>query len=92
MAAGTTAAVALGAGPALATAAPVLVPVGLGIFAVSAGSRIWKAWKDGLKRMELHFHSGCLDNKAAGNCYQDFANWVSSYNNQQDEAAEATSI
>ena len=79
MAAGTTVAVALGAGPALAAAAPVLVPVGIGIFALSASTRIWRAWKDGLKRLELNFHADCPACEPNCNCYEDFADWVSSY-------------
>ena len=79
MAAGTTAAVALGAGPALTASLPVMVPVGVGIFAVSASSRIWRAWKDGLKRLELHFHAACPACEAGPNCYKIFADWVSSY-------------
>ena len=79
MAAGTTVAVALGAGPALAASAPVLVPVGIGIFAISASSRLWRAWKDGLKRLELNFHADCPACEPNCNCYQDFADWVSSY-------------
>ena len=79
IAAGTTVAVALGAGPALATAAPVLVPVGIGVFAWSASSRIWRAWKDGLNRLELNFHAGCPACEPSCNCYEDFADWVSSY-------------
>lgn len=70
MAAGITGAVALGAGPVLAAAAPVLAPVGIGIFAVSTGSRILRAWKSDLIRVDLCFHQGCYDS---------FANQVSSY-------------
>ena len=70
MAAGITGAVALGAGPVLAAAAPVLVPLGMGMFAVSTGSRIFRAWKSDLIRVDLCFHQGCYDS---------FANQVSSY-------------
>ena len=79
MAAGTTAAVALGAGSALAATAPLLVPVGVGIFALSASTRIWRAWKDGLKRLDLNFHADCPACEPNCNCYKDFADWVSSY-------------
>ena len=70
IAAGITGAVALGAGPALAAAAPVLVPVSIGVFAVSTGSRILRAWRSGLVRVDICFHSGC---------YGAFADRVSSY-------------
>ncbi len=70
MAAGITGAVALGAGPVLAAAAPVLVPLGMGMFAVSTGSRILQAWKSDLIRVDLGFHQGC---------YESFADRVSSY-------------
>ena len=79
MAAGTTLAVTLGAGPALAAAGPVLVPVGVGIFALSSGSRIWRAWKDELARVELNFHLNCPDCETDTGCYPFFADWVSSY-------------
>lgn len=77
MAAGATIAVAMGAGPALTAAAPILVPVGVGIFAISSGSRIWRAWQDGLTRVELNFHAHCPDCETG--CYDSFADWVSSY-------------
>ena len=79
MAAGTTVAVALGAGPALAIAAPVLVPVSIGIFALSASSRIRRAWKDGLERLELDFHADCPACETNCDCYENFADRVSSY-------------
>ena len=85
MAAGTTAAVALGAGPALAAASPVLVPVGVSIFALSAGSRLWRAWKDGLKRLELDFHADCPECEPNCNCYENFAGWVSSYCSEESQ-------
>ncbi len=79
IAAGYTVAIAMGAGPALTVAAPVLVPVGVGIFAISSGSRIWRAWKDGLTKVEMNFHANCPDCETETGCYASFADWVSSY-------------
>ena len=90
IAAGTTVAVAMGAGPALAAAAPVLVPVGVGIFAVSASSRIWRAWKDGLALLELNFHKSCPDCEIDSGCYASFADWVSSYSAEETPQESAT--
>ena len=75
---GTTVAIALGAGPALAAAGPVLVPIGVGIFAFSSGSRILRAWKDGLSMVELNFHAACPDCESDSGCFDSFAHWVSS--------------
>ncbi len=79
MAAGATVAVAMGAGAAMAAAAPVLAPIGVGIFAVSAGSRIWRAWKDDLALVELNFHKNCPDGENEASCYASYADWVSTY-------------
>ena len=87
MAAGATVAVAMGAGPALTAAAPILVPVGVGIFAISSGSRIWRAWQDGLTRVELNFHAHCPDCETG--CYDSFADWVSSYPVAETSAEES---
>ena len=76
---GITVAVALGAGPALAATGPVLIPVGVGLFAFSAGSRIRRAWKDGLTKVDLNFHANRISGDTEINCYQSFAEWVSSY-------------
>lgn len=89
IAAGTTVAVAMGAGPALTVAAPVLVPVGVGIFAISSGSRIWRAWKDGLTKLELNFHANCPDCETETSCYASFADWVSSYPAAESSAEES---
>lgn len=75
----TTVVVALGAGPALAAAGPVLVPIGVGLFALSAGSRIRRAWSDGVTRVDLDFHVDCFNGETEINCYQAFAEWASSY-------------
>ena len=87
MAAGATVAVAMGAGPALTAAAPILVPVGVGIFAISSGSRIWRAWQDGLTRVELNFHAHCPDCETG--CYDSFADWVSSHPVAETSAEES---
>ena len=79
MGAGTTAVVALGGGAALAAVGPVLVPMGVGILAVSTGNRLWKAWKDDLNRIELNFHADCPDCESTTHCYPDFAEWVGGY-------------
>ena len=79
MGAGTTAAIALGAGPAIVAAGPVLIPVGVAIFALSTGYRIHRAWKDGLTRIELNFHANCAECDHNSTCYQDYAEWVSQY-------------
>ena len=76
---GITIAVALGAGSALAAAGPVLIPVGVGLFALSSGSRIRRAWKDGLTRVDLNFHATRTNGDSEINCYQAFAEWVSSF-------------
>ena len=74
-----TVAVALGAGPALAVAGPVLVPAGVGFFAISSGFRIRRAWKDNLTRVDLNFHATPTSGGSGINCYQAFAKWVSSF-------------
>ena len=89
MAAGTTVAVAMGGGPALTMAAPILVPVGVGLFAISSGSRIWRAWQDGLTRVELNFHANCPDCETETGCYASFADWVSYYPVTETSAEEA---
>ena len=76
---GIAVAVAVGAGPALAFAGPVLIPAGVGFFAISSGSRIRRAWKDGLTRVDLDFHADRINADAETNCYQAFAEWVSSF-------------
>ena len=76
---GIAVAVALGAGPALAAAGPVLIPAGIGFFAISSGSRIRRACKDGLTRVELNFHATLTNVESEFNCYQAFAEWVSSF-------------
>ena len=86
--AGTTAAIALGAGPAIAAAGPVLVPVGVAIFALSTGYRLRKAWKDDLTMIELHFHANCSECDSDASCYQDFAEWVSLYSMEGIDTAE----
>ena len=88
IAAGTTVAVALGAGSALTAATPILVPVGVGMFALSAGSRIWRAWKDNLARVEFNFHADCPDCETDSDCYTSFADWVSSYPGEETLAGE----
>ena len=85
--AGTTVAISLGAGPALLAAGPVLVPVGVSLFAISTGNRMWRAWQDNLERVELGFHSTCPDCEPSENCYAAFAEWVSGY---ETATAEAT--
>ena len=76
---GVTVALALGAGPALAAAGPVLIPVGVGVFALSSGTRIRRAWKDELTRVDLNFHASRTIGDTETSCYQAFAEWVSSY-------------
>ncbi len=87
VAAGTTVAISLGAGPALLAAGPVLVPVGVGLFAISAGNRIWRAWQDNLARVELSFHSTCPDCEPGEDCYAAFTEWVSAYGTSIAEEA-----
>ena len=87
VAAGTTVAISLGAGPALLAAGPVLVPVGVCLFAISAGNRIWRAWQDNLARVELSFHSTCPDCEPVENCYAAFTEWVSAYGTAISEEA-----
>ena len=85
---GITVALALGAGPALAAAGPILVPVGVGFFAISSGSRIRRAWADGLTRVELNFHATGTKEDSEINCYHAFAEWVSSFPVRDILAAE----
>ena len=89
---GITVAVALGAGPALAASGPVLIPVGVGLFAFSSGSRIRRAWKDGLTRVDLNFHANHFNGETEINCYQAFAKWVSSCPTHDVAAAARESV
>ena len=77
--AGTTAVVALGGGSMLAASGPVLIPIGVGVLALSTSRRIWKAWNDELSRVELNFHSSCSECEPSNPCYLSFADWVSTY-------------
>ena len=70
---------AMGLGPAIVAAGPVLIPVGVGLFALSTGSRIVRAWKDGLAQVELNFHANRLECEDGLGCYASFAHWVSNY-------------
>ena len=71
-----------GLSPAIVAAGPVLIPVGLGVFAVSSGARFWKAWKNGLGRVELNFHPANMEGECATSCYESFAEWVGTYPNE----------
>ena len=58
----TVGAVALGAGPAVATLAPVLAPIGMAVCGISAARRIGGALRDDQRSAfrPLYFHSSCV--------------------------------
>lgn len=85
--AGITVATAFGAAPILATAAPVVVPVGIGIFAFSAAQRIKHAAQEPERdnnsaplpsdTLPLFFHAECQECGNNCSCYEQFAAEVS---------------
>ena len=81
MATGITVAGALGGGPFIATTAPVAVPLGLGLFALSSAQRIGSAMAhdaDALVSTHLRFHTACEICETGVSCYDAFATAVSS--------------
>ena len=78
VAGGATVTVAMGAGPLMATAAPVVGAVGLGVFAFSSAWRIRRAIVDGpddrsLSWVHLRFHAEHRDSEDSISCYDAFA-------------------
>ena len=70
---------ALGAGPVLAAASPVVIPAGIAMYGVSSVHRIREAARDPrpLEAVALYFHAGCVECGAAHTCYESFAAEVS---------------
>ena len=77
--AGVVVIAAFGAGPALSAVTPVLVPLGIGVYGVSAYRRIKDAAKDDepLERMALYFHANCAKREDYVSCFEVFAAEVS---------------
>ena len=74
-AAGLYVAAALGAGPVLSAASPVLIPAGVIIYSVSTAQRIRAAMHDPnpLQRVPLYFHANCSDCGNGQSCFEEFA-------------------
>ena len=66
---------ALGAGPILSVASPVLIPGGVAIYGVSSFQRIKAAMHDSnpLPRVPFYFHVACSDCGTGLNCFEAFA-------------------
>ena len=79
IAGGVTVVAALGAGPILAAASPVLIPVGVLAYSVSSVQRIKAAMHDPnpLQRVPFYFHTGCSDCGTGLNCFEEFAAEIS---------------
>ena len=72
---GFTVVAAFGAGPALGAASPVLVPLGVAVYGLSAYRRIGAALKEDepLERMPLYFHANCGECGDDLSCFESFA-------------------
>lgn len=88
VAVGLTLVASTAAGPALAAATPVLVPLGVGMYGVSAYRRIKDAAMDNepLQRMALYFHASCGEREDDVSCFEAFAAEVSESATDQGEA------
>ena len=75
MAGGFTFVAALGAGPILSAASPVLIPMGVVAYSVSSAQRIKAAMHDPnpLPRVPFYFHTDCSDCGTGLNCFEKFA-------------------
>ena len=77
VAGGLTAAVALGAGTAIAASSPVVMAVGTGVFGVSTFLRIKRAIEDArVGRESMYFHTSCAQCSTDHTCYELFTAYV----------------
>ena len=86
--AGFTVVTAFGAVPGIGAATPILVPLGIGMYGLSAYHRIRDAAKDDepLERMALYFHASCGQSGDDFSCFEAFAAKVGEYGADQSEA------
>ena len=80
MAGGFTFVAALGAGPVLSAASPVLISMGVTIYGVSSVKRIKAAMHDPnpLPRVPFYFHASCSDCGTGLSCFEEFAAEITS--------------
>ena len=95
VAGGLTVVVAMGAGPLMATASPVVGVVGFGIFGFSSARRIRCAIVDGpddggLSFVYLRFHTKRSDSEVSISCYDAFAASVGSQRSQDELEVECS--